>query len=104
MKATNTSVDIVDKHSIHCIACFDIHVDSVDKPFNDIYVKTVDTNKIPYSIHYSIAFDLLYRPSQHALYCNVHSNYNIHSNTKTLNYSKVQFKALIYFGLEQTSD
>ena len=56
-KATNTSVDSVDKHSIHCIACFDLHV---NKPFNDIYVDTVDTNKIPYSIHYSIAFDLLY--------------------------------------------
>ena len=33
---------------------------------------------------------------------NVHSNYNVVSNTKTLNYSKVRFKALIYFGLEQT--
>ena len=54
------SVDSIDKHSIHCIACFHFHVDSVDKPFNDIYVDTVDTNKIPYSIHYSIAFDLLY--------------------------------------------
>ena len=50
-KSTNTSLDSGDKHSIHCIACFDLHVDSVDKPFNDIYVDTVDTNKIPYSIH-----------------------------------------------------
>ena len=33
---------------------------------------------------------------------NVHSNYNVVSNTKTLNYSKLRFKALIYFGLEQT--
>ena len=29
--ATNTSVDSVDKHSIKCIACFDLHIDSVDK-------------------------------------------------------------------------
>ena len=32
----------------------------------------------------------------------IQSNYNVDSNTKTLNYSKVQLKALIYFGLEQT--
>ena len=31
-------------------------------------------------------------------------NYNVDSNMKTLNYSKVRFKALIYFGLEQTSN
>ena len=30
------------------------------------------------------------------------SNYNVDSNMKTLNYSKARFKALIYFGLEQT--
>ena len=40
VRATNTSVD---KHSIKCIACFDLHINSVDK------------NKIPYSIHNSIA-------------------------------------------------
>ena len=37
---------------------------------------------------------------QHCRY--IQSNYNVDSNTKSLNYSKVQFKALIYFGLEQT--
>ena len=31
VKATNTSVDSVDKHSIQCIACFDLQVNSVDK-------------------------------------------------------------------------
>ena len=31
IRATNTSVDSVDKHSIKCIACFDLHIDSVDK-------------------------------------------------------------------------
>ena len=31
VRATNTSVDSVDKHSIKCIACFDLHIDSVDK-------------------------------------------------------------------------
>ena len=35
---------------------------------------------------------------------NVHSNYNADSNTKTSNYSKIQFKPLIYFELEQTSN
>ena len=31
VRATNTSVDSVDKHSIKCIACFDLHIDSVNK-------------------------------------------------------------------------
>ena len=30
-------------------------------------------------------------------------NYNVDSNTKSLNYSKIQFKPLIYFELDQTS-
>ena len=29
VRATNTSVNSVDKHSIKCIACFDLHIDSV---------------------------------------------------------------------------
>ena len=33
---------------------------------------------------------------------NVHSNYNVVSNTKTSNYMKIQFKALIYFELQET--
>ena len=31
VRATNTSVDSVDKHSIKCIVCFDLHIDSIDK-------------------------------------------------------------------------
>ena len=34
---------------------------------------------------------------------NVHSNYNVDSNMKTLNYMKIRFKALIYFELQETS-
>ena len=34
---------------------------------------------------------------------NVHSNYNVDSNTNTSNYMKIQFKALIYFELQETS-
>ena len=34
---------------------------------------------------------------------NVHSNYNVDSNTKTLNYMKIWFKALIYLELLETS-
>ena len=34
----------------------------------------------------------------------IQSNYNVDSNTKTLNYSKIRFKVLIYFVLEQTSN
>ena len=32
------------------------------------------------------------------------SNYNVDSNTKSSNYFKVRFKALIYFELEKTSN
>ena len=31
VRATNTSVSSLDKHSIQCIACFDLCIDSVDK-------------------------------------------------------------------------
>ena len=31
-------------------------------------------------------------------------NYNVDSNTKSLNYSKIRFKALIYFELQESSD
>ena len=31
------------------------------------------------------------------------TNYNVDSNTKSSNYSKIQFKPLIYFELDQTS-
>ena len=44
VKVTNTSVNSVDKHSIQCIACFDLHVNSV--------------NNIAYTIHNSIALIL----------------------------------------------
>ena len=66
-----------------------------------IFVLTVSTNKIPYSIHNSIALifciDCLDMPF------NVHLNYNVDSNMKILNYMKIQFKALIYFELQETS-
>ena len=57
-----------------------------------IFVSTVSTNKIPYSIHNSIALifciDCLNIPF------NVHSSYNVDSNIKTSNYMKIQFKSL----------
>ena len=31
VRATNTSVNSVNKHSIKCIACFDLHINSVNK-------------------------------------------------------------------------
>ena len=35
---------------------------------------------------------------------NAHSNYNVDSNTKSSNYMKIWFKALIYFELQETSN
>ena len=52
-----------------------------------IFVSTVSTNKIPYSIHNSIA--LIFCIDCLDIPFNVHSNYNPDPNTKTLNYSKV---------------
>ena len=50
VRATNTSVD---KHSFKCIACFDLHIDSVNT--QDTILNTQQH-----------CFDLLYRPSRHA--------------------------------------
>ena len=66
-----------------------------------IFISTVLTNKIPYSIHNSIA--LIFCINCLNMPFNVHSNYNVDSNTKTLNYMKIRFKALIYFELQETS-
>ena len=78
---------------------------------NTIYVDTVDTRQG------SLMHSMLYMSKQpiHSLHniltCNgmhvgqsTQSNYNVDSNTKSSNYSKVQFKTLIYFELEQTSN
>ena len=65
-----------------------------------IFVSTVSTNKIPFSIHNSIALifciDCLNMPF------NAHLNYNVDSNMKTLNYMKILFKAIIYLELQET--
>ena len=53
VRATNTSVNSVDKHSIKCIACFDLHINSVNKQDTLLNIQW----------H---CFDLLYRPSRHA--------------------------------------
>ena len=79
---------------------------STNRAFNALhalmFILTVSTNNIAYTIHNSIALILCIERLD--MPCNVHSNYNVDSNMKTLNYSKVRFKALIYFGLEQTSN
>ena len=84
----DSRIDSLNKHSIQCIVCFDLRIDSV-------------TNKIPYSIHNSIA--LIFCINCLNMPFNVHSNYNVDSNTKTSNYIKIRFKALIYFELQETS-
>ena len=54
-KATNTSVDSVNKHSIQCIACFDLHVDSVNKQHsihNSIaLILCIDHLDMPFNVH-----------------------------------------------------
>ena len=54
-KATNTSVDSVNKHSIQCIACFDRHVNSVNKQHsihNSIaLILCIDHLDMPFNVH-----------------------------------------------------
>ena len=66
-----------------------------------IFVLTVSTNNIAYTIHNGIA--LIFCIDCHDMPFNVHLNYNVNSNMKTLNYMKILFKALIYFELQETS-
>ena len=66
-----------------------------------IFVLTVSTNKIPYSIHNSIA--LIFCINYLDMPFNVHLNYKVVSYMKTLNYMKIRFKPLIYFELQETS-
>ena len=76
-------------YSIECITCFDLRIDSVDKQhytlFNAldalIFVLTVSTNNIAYTIQCIGCFDLVLTVSTN----NIQSNYNVDSNTKTLN-------------------
>ena len=55
IKATNTSGDSVDKHSIQCIACFDLHVNSVNKQHsihNSIaLILCIDHLDMPFNVH-----------------------------------------------------
>ena len=85
--------------------CFDSSINSHDIAFNAlhalIFVSTVLTNKIPYSIHNSIA--LIFCIDCLDIPFNVHLNYNVDSNTQTSNYMKIRFKAMIYFELQETS-
>ena len=59
-----------------------MYVEYVRATNTSVFVSTVSTKNTPF---------------------NVHSNYNVVSNTKTSNYMKIQFKALIYFELQETS-
>ena len=52
-----------------------------------IFISTVSTKKISYSIHNSIA--LIFCIDYLDMPFNVHLNYNVDSNMKTLNYMKI---------------
>ena len=94
-----------------------MYVEYVRATNTSVFVSTVSTNKIAYTIQYIVCFDLCV-DKQHSIhnsialiFCidclnmpfNVHSNYNVDSNIKTLNYMKIRFKVLIYFELQETS-
>ena len=63
--------------------------------------------EIPWHICQS-SWDILYMIYTHVMVCmsmqSTQSNYNVDSSTKSSNYSKIRFKALIYFELQQSSN
>ena len=74
-----------------------MYVEYVRATNTSIFVSTVSTKNIAYTIHNSIA--LIFSIDCLDMPFNVHLNYNVVSNMKTLNYMKIRFKALIYFEL-----
>ena len=74
-----------------------MYVEYVRATNTSIFVLTVSTNNIAYTIHNSIA--LIFSIDCLDMPFNVHSNYNVVSNMETSNYMKIRFKALIYFEL-----
>ena len=77
-----------------------MYVEYVRATNTSVFVSTVSTKNIVYTIHNSIA--LIFCIDCLDMLFNVHSNYNVVSNTKTSNYMKIWFKALIYFELQET--
>ena len=51
----DSSVNSLDKHSIQCIVCFDLHIDSVDKKdsiHNSIaLILCIDHLNMPFNVH-----------------------------------------------------
>ena len=66
---------------------------SISNAFNAIYVKAVEY--ILYTIYSHVMVCMSMQLTQ--------SNYNVDSSTKSLNYMKIQLKALNYFELQETS-
>ena len=64
-----------------------MYVEYVRATNTSVFVSTVSTNNIAYTIHNNIA--LIFCIGCLDMPFNVHSNYNVVSNTKTSNYSKV---------------
>ena len=89
VKATNTTFDIFDIHSLLILYWY----------YSTVF-HTFDTSDMP--------FDLLlivqYLAPSTPLTSNSHSIYNVDSNSKSLNYMKIRFKGLIYFELQQSSN
>ena len=71
---------------------------NVAKLYEISYVKGVERNKNTHNTLDLRHLSLMAKESK------VHSIYNVDSDTKSLNYIKIRFKALIYFELQQTSN
>ena len=59
---------------------------------------TFDTSDMPFDL----LFIVQYMAPSTPLTSKSHSIYNVDSNMKSLNYMKIQFKAFIYFKLQET--
>ena len=65
-----------------------------------MYVKDVEDIKTSHSRFPTDFLQFIPLLSELSKMC---TNYNVDSNTKSSNYSKIRFKPLIYFELDQTS-
>ena len=65
-----------------------------------MYVEYVEDIKTSHNRFLTDFLDFIPLLSELSKMC---TNYNVDSNMKSLNYSKIRFKPLIYFELDQTS-
>ena len=89
VKATNTTFDTSDIHSLLILYWY----------YSTVF-HTFDTSDMPFDLLLIVQYLAPLTPPT----SKSHLIYNVDSNSKSLNYMKIQFKGLIYFELQQSSN